>query len=359
MNEKWKEIKQKGSTVANMSPTGTGKKTRAEIVRARRQIEGPQKKPQPRPINRTENNFSAQARVTARKTSSGQAQRSYYGNNVKGRKVYVPLNSPGAEVRLPSIPNIEIGWRLASGLLAIIMLVLIIGLFEMPIFQVSDINLQGAVRINPIDIVDRLDIVNDSIVQLIPAEIENQVLKEFHDFRTVEVMLGLPSTVTIKVEERVPAVLWLSEDGTRQWIDHEGYKFPVRGEATLPVTVQAKADPPRPLSGVGETQSILDMLLNEDSYYIPTPDVEPSFVTAILSLRDVVPAETIMIYDPDYGLGWNDPRGWNIYFGTNTENIKIKLAEYDVIVNELTRSNIQPTLISLEFLRAPYYRQEP
>lgn len=342
-----------------MSPIGTGKKTRAEIVRARRQIDGAQKKPLPKPTVRAENNFSTQARVTARKTSSGQAQKSYYSSNVKGRKVYVPLNNSGTEVRLPSMPNIEIGWRLASGLLSIIMMVLIIGLYEMPIFQVSDINLQGAIRVNPVDIIDRLDILNSSILQLIPSDIETQVLKEFHDFQKVDVKLGLPSNVTIQVEERVPAVLWINEDGSTQWIDHEGYMFPVRGEATLPVAVQAKSEPPKPISGLGEQQSALDILLNLDLNYIPTPDVEPTFIAAILSLRNVVPAETAIIYDPDYGLGWNDPRGWNVYFGTNIEEIDSKLKEYETIVNELTRLNIQPALISLEFLRAPYYRQEP
>ncbi len=341
-----------------MSPNGTGKKTRADIVRARRQMERMPKKPLPRQSVKPEASRTPQPRVTSRKTSSGQATKFYYGNTSNRRKVYMPLNTPGAEVRLPSLPNIHIGWRLASGILALMMLILIISMQEMAIFQVSDVNLVGAQRINAEDVASKLGIINTSILEVIPEEIENELLKEFHDIKTATVELGLPSSVTITVEERLPAVLWINSDGSSQWIDQEGFMFPVRGEATLPVPVQAAADAPRPLTSLKETENALELLINEDETYNPTPDVEPGFVLAILSLRDIVPTETTMLYDPDYGLGWSDPRGWKVYFGIETDEIDQKLAEYEVIVNELQSKSIQPALISLEFLHAPYYRLE-
>jgi len=78
----------------------------------------------------------------------------------------------------------------------------------------------------------------------------------------------------------------------------------------------------------------------------------------VLSLKDHVPEGTTLQYDPQFGLGWRDPSGWLVYFGQDTNNIEIKLAEYQTIVQEISKQNINPTLISLEFLHAPYYRVE-
>jgi len=47
-----------------------------------------------------------------------------------------------------------------------------------------------------------------------------------------------------------------------------------------------------------------------------------------------------------------------VYFGRDINNIDIKLAEYQTIIGVLESQNITPTLISLEFLHAPFYRLE-
>ncbi len=38
-----------------------------------------------------------------------------------------------------------------------------------------------------------------------------------------------------------------------------------------------------------------------------------------------------MIYDPKYGMGWQDPRGWSVYFGQNTQDIDMKKKIYQAI----------------------------
>jgi len=88
------------------------------------------------------------------------------------------------------------------------------------------------------------------------------------------------------------------------------------------------------------------------------PDVDPEFVTAVLSLKSKMPEDSTLLYSSRYGLGWQDTRGWKVYFGTNTAHIDQKLAQYSVIIEELQARKIQPVLISLEFLRAPFYRLE-
>ena len=82
------------------------------------------------------------------------------------------------------------------------------------------------------------------------------------------------------------------------------------------------------------------------------------FVLGVLSLIEYVPEGGYLQYDPQYGLGWQDPQGWLVYFGQDITNIEVKLAEYQSIVAELQQKGLYPALISLEYLHAPFYRLE-
>ena len=79
-------------------------------------------------------------------------------------------------------------------------------------------------------------------------------------------------------------------------------------------------------------------------------------VQAILTLAPKIPAGMPMIYDPNYGMGWQDARGWSVYFGQTTRDVPMKLVVYQSIVDSLTSQGIQPTLISVEYLDAPFYK---
>jgi len=268
------------------------------------------------------------------------------------------LNTPGAEVRLPSIPNLTLGWRFASIVILLIMIVAANALWNLSLFQVEGIELIGAQRLTAEDISTQLDILSKSIVEIIPTNLEQKILLEFPDLKIAEVKVGLPATITIAVEERIPAVIWMPKDGPNMWIDEEGFMFPARGEATLPVKVQAHSDPPPPPVVLPDETVEKESQTTEEILLDDNPDVDPAFIFAVMSLRDVVPNDSILIFDPQYGLGWEDPRGWQVYFGVNTQDIDLKLAQYDVIVEELQSKNIHPVLISLEFLHAPFYRLE-
>lgn len=147
------------------------------------------------------------------------------------------------------------------------------------------------------------------------------------------------------------------EDEDEFWIDEAGFSFPMRGEATLPVYVKANNFPPSPLGDSDEEIAATDPIVNS-TVAERKPDVDPGFVGAILSLNTMLPEGCTLLYDSEYGLGWQDPRGWLVYFGTNTAHIDQKLAQYAKIIEEIQARNIQPALISLEFLRAPFYRLE-
>ena len=65
------------------------------------------------------------------------------------------------------------------------------------------------------------------------------------------------------------------------------------------------------------------------------------------------------MYTAGHGLGWKDPRGWEVYFGMNLKDMEMKLRVYKTLVKRLGKEKIQPQLISVEYVHAPYYRLEP
>jgi hypothetical protein len=79
-------------------------------------------------------------------------------------------------------------------------------------------------------------------------------------------------------------------------------------------------------------------------------------VQAIITLAPQIPPGAPMIYDPGYGMGWQDPRGWSVFFGQDTQDIEMKKNVYQAITDLLSRQGIQPTLISVAYLDAPFYK---
>jgi hypothetical protein len=84
--------------------------------------------------------------------------------------------------------------------------------------------------------------------------------------------------------------------------------------------------------------------------------LDPAVVQAVVTLYPQVPGGAPLIYDPKYGVGWQDPRGWTVYFGRNTQEIPMKQKVYQAILDKITKQGVQPTLISVEYLDAPFYK---
>ena len=69
-----------------------------------------------------------------------------------------------------------------------------------------------------------------------------------------------------------------------------------------------------------------------------------------------VPPGVTILYDESFGFGWNDPRGWKVYFGTSGNDVELKMRVYESLVASLTQPGIRPALINVTYPTAPYYR---
>ncbi len=336
--------------------SGSNRTTRADEVRARRKIEPTRRKPIPtNPSVRTSRDAQNASRVVSRRSyTSTQYTRSAATRNRS--RVYMPTGTPGSEVRLPALPQLRLSWRMLSGLIAAGMLVLLFVMGTSTAFAVEQVNLSGGIRVPAEEISQKLDLQGESIISVIPSDVENQILEAFPDIKAAEVKVNMPASIEIVIDERIPALLWLKNEEIVYWIDQDGFAFTVRGEATLPIRVYANSEPPHPLGWVAPE---LQLEESETENAKALPLVDPAFVTTVQKLNGIKPPESAMLYNEENGLGWVDPHGWQVFFGDDDENIDMKLLEYAKIVETILDRNLQPVLISMEFLHAPYYRLEP
>ena len=329
--------------------------SRADQVRARRKIEPVQRKPIPHADSGTSRYASNASRVVSRHNTSRSA--SYTSSNRLRKQVYLPTGTPGSEIRLPSIPKISWGWRWLSLALAIGMIVLLYLMWNSATFEVSTVNLSGGIRVPAEEVKSILNVSGESIIHVKPAEVEEQILATFPDIKSAHVSVAMPNTLDVVIQERIPALLWMDGEDPLFWIDQDGYAFTVRGEANLPIRVYANTTPPYALGYLdAQTESDDDTAKADLSL---KPAIDPDFVLTVQRLNTIKPPESPLLYDEHNGLGWTDPHGWQVYFGIKNEDIDMKLMEYENIVNAILDKNLQPVLISMEFLHAPFYRLEP
>jgi hypothetical protein len=255
------------------------------------------------------------------------------------RRYDISLNVPGAEVRLPSLPAIQFGWRGASGLLMIMMLAVVYLLYFSPFFKVDVIEVVGLQRLTLAEITPVLGVVGESITAVDPSAVVSKLQTKFPDLESVKVSVSLPAVVKLTLVERQPVIAWV-QDVEEQWVDAQGIAFPPRGEVSELLRVYASSSIP----GEGVGGSV-------------TPFIPPDVVKMIVEMRAYLPEGATMIYDADHGFGWQTDT-WQVFFGKELKDIDLKLNLYMALVDQLKQQGKQPALISVEFLHGPYYRME-
>ncbi len=267
-------------------------------------------------------------------------------SNSKARRRYdVTLGIPGAEMRLPSLPQVTFDFRLFSGIIFVALAFLTYHLWNSPSFRVEDAEIVGLNRLNSRDVNAILDIEDESIFSIDPAELTRKAREAFPEFASIRVEIGLPNTVHMSVEERQPILTW-RQDGRTVLVDASGVAFPQRDLATAgpALVVDALGSPPT--------------VMKSGSLEVDTMQFLPvEMVSAIISMSGQAPENTPLVYDSRHGLGWRDSRGWEVYLG-DVSDIDMKLRIYQAMVDHIKIEKMSPVLFSVEYPHAPYYRLE-
>ncbi len=268
--------------------------------------------------------------------------------NKKGRRRYdISLNGQGAEMRLPSVPMINVGWRLMSAFLVGALGFMVYTLSYSPFFSVETINVTGMVRLTNDEINSVADVIGKSIIFVNPLDLKQKFQDAFPELVNISVETEMPNKVKVNLGERQPVLVW-QEDGQTFWIDENGYAFPPQGEGGPSITVQGSN-----LLSISPSESE-----TQEEGEIQSQTLPVDLVNAILTISSEVPENTPIIYDSQYGLGWTDPRGWQVYFGSRADDMVVKLKVYEKTYRRLKKAGIRPALISVEYVHAPYYRLE-
>jgi len=332
--------------------------SRADQVRARRKLEPVRPKKDLSEVVVNSRNAESLSKVVIRRQSS-EAEPSFSRTAVGKKSVYVRTNARGSEIRLPALPKLRLPWRLLSGLIVIACAVAIYYFAFSDYFRITSINLAGTNRISQEALLAATQVQNSSMMELHPEDVQARILSAFPEIREARVMTRLPNEVNILVFERQPLITWFLNDKPAYWIDEEGYTFPIRGEQVgTPYFIYADGEPPYPLGYP------MDLQINHNlSKQLPrlklNPSVDADFVQSVLKLSARLPESYTLHYEKARGLAWQDPKGWTVYFGDRSSDMDKKLNEYESIVKEILDKNLQPTMVSMQFLHAPYYRTEP
>jgi len=280
----------------------------------------------------------------------------------------VALNIPGAEVRMPSLPALRVGWRVASGLLVILMSLSLYILLYTPAFQVEVLEVEGLQRLTLEEVNSVLNVSGESIVKIDPEELHAELQAAFPELSSIQVRVFLPARVKVDVLERTPLISWVQSNSNgnseEKWVDQEGFAFSPRGEVGSLIRVETNVDisTDAAIEAEGLAQAKASNLSNQTKVDLtaikPTPMLSTEMVKTLQNMATYVPAGTPILFSAEHGFGWQDPKGWQVYLGKNLKDISQKLVIYQKLEESLAEQGIEPSLISVEFLHAPYYRTE-
>lgn len=262
----------------------------------------------------------------------------------KPRRFNIALGLPEFHLQKPKfiMPRMRANLRFASILVALLLSVSIYLAFSLPYFYVPSATVLGNNHISKEEITTVLGVVGQSIFTVQPDELESRLRLNYPEMLSADVKVYLPNHVYVTVSERVPVILWQKGDGYT-WVDAEGVAFRPRGLQAGLVPVVA-VDEPQP--GIASTDDPLS----------PPPYMQKELVNAIVALSPLLPAGQTMTFDSTHGLGWKDPRGWQVYFGTTANDMPLKIRVYQSLVDSLMARSVFPEYINVMYPEAPYYR---
>jgi cell division protein FtsQ len=254
------------------------------------------------------------------------------------------FNMPKAPSISISMPRISFGPRALSFFMVVFCIIDMYFMLNNDPFIMHTADILGNQQITSDEIQRVLRIADLPAAFINPAQVQINVLAAFPNITNAQVDVNLPNNVVITIQERTPVAAW-QQDGQTVWVDAFGYAFPPRGKIDNLPTVTALGAPPSPVVDPKQTIGAKPFL---------TSDLSQTIVT----LGSYLPKGAGLVFDPHYGLGWTDPKGWKVYFGNSNENSALKLEVYKSLLDYLTKKNLKPTLISVEFPNAPFYQVE-
>jgi hypothetical protein len=207
-------------------------------------------------------------------------------------------------------------------------------------FFVYEAEIVGGSHLDPARIYQVAGIHERNIFWVDPKAVEESLLA-LDGVRTARVRCRLPARVTIKVEERVPIVMWRAmSQGEDLWLDATGTVLPYHGDVNSPEMVFVVDYGERHLQ-VGDRV---------------TPE---GIVQSALQMAATLQGEQVFFYQPERGLSFShEVKGgeWPVYVGTS-ESLPRKIQVVQALTEHLLSDGIEPRYVDVRWPEYPVYGQ--
>jgi hypothetical protein len=237
------------------------------------------------------------------------------------------------EVQHGSRGRVYVSWRIFSALIVASLLTVLSLFFNADAFYVHSIAVGGLQHLTKEEVFALTEIANMHVFWVDPEEVRDNILRS-PTVADASVEVGWPpNMIQIVIEERQPALVW-EQAGVATWIDLQGRVMRQREDRPDLLRISAENIIEGPLGP--------DVQISED------------VVNGALQLRSLFPNIEVLRYHPHKGLGYQDGRGWEVWFGIGTD-MPEKILIYEAIVANLQARGIQPGEIDVSNPDAPYY----
>jgi cell division septal protein FtsQ len=279
------------------------------------------------------------------------------------RKVVYKVNANGVETRLPALPFLRFSWQWISGILAILLFLLVIFMVNSPMFRVRELTVSGLTRYTSKEFQPLVKNQKTSIFLFNTDAVMHSLRLVYPELINPQISISMPNQVLVSATERQPIILWQT-GGKSYWIDAEGVVMDKRGDLPGLLTVTSSVNPPmarinnKPSSVIDYARMIIERQTGNPTTEELVNYVSPDALQAIITMSTILPEGGSLVYDPISGMGWRDPGGWEVYFGTDLSNMNFKQVEYQTILARIFEMGSTPVMISVEHVDAPYIRVE-
>jgi hypothetical protein len=243
----------------------------------------------------------------------------------------------GTEMQLPALPAVRVGPRLFSAMLLLLMAWFLGEFLSADRYLVRSLNVDGNRLLTTAQIQSLVDFAGEGIFSIDPDVIREQ-LEGHPEIVSAEVRLHLPNEIDVAIDERTPALAW-NDAGRTWWLSLDGLAFIPHGANDDLIRVETE-------------QPVLR--ISEEAL---TPAMAPEVIQNALVLSRELQDVGVLQYDPQYGFGFEDPRGWKVVFGVGGD-MAMKVRVYRALAEKIAGQGISVALVNVENQAAPYYKVE-
>lgn len=225
------------------------------------------------------------------------------------------------------------GARMVSAVIVLGMVIVLLLFFVTDTFYVHGAAVGGTEFLTTSDVYTISGMDGWHLFWIDPAQVRVNLLA-YTTIADATVQTGWPpNMLQIVIEEREPALVW-EQAGVTVWLDLQGRVMSQRADVA------------------GLLRVIADSI--EADALGPNTRLPVDVVSGALQLRQLVPDLQVLRYDPAKGLGYNDPRGWEAWFGSGADMAE-KMLIYNAVVADIQTDGVLPSEINVGNPDAPVY----